>query len=318
MGILKKIVVMCLFLGISFLVFPSRKLEANSGPPSNLGIEIANFDEEYYLDIFIYHELPLSEAQINQAMDRWLEPSDEHSWLDYYYQDEYPPNLITFRDQDGFVSTTLYGGLNHFYSNNSSASNHDIYVLFLFVPREFKIVLTNAEGHIIISDLIIMEQYDYTITYDLEGISFDENIQYGVGKITGLIGDPFLRLSTWFHIAVRLITTLIVELGLLYIFMFRKKKTYLVSGSINILTQLILSIGILYFYYLGNLAGYLDPIFFFIIGEFVIFVIEMITYTIFIKEKSVMRRILAAFIGNLASMFAGLFVSAWLLSWLAY
>lgn len=187
-------------------------------------------------------------------MDKWLIPNDEYTWLEYYYQSEYPINLITFRDQDGFVSTTLYGGLNHFYSGNSSSSNHDTYVLYLFVPREFKIVLTNTEGHIIVSDLIIMEQYDYTITYDLEGVSFDWNIQYGVGSITGLIGNPFLRLSTWFHIAVRLIMTLIVELGLLYIFMFRKKKTYLVAGSINILTQMILSIGIIYFFYLGYLV----------------------------------------------------------------
>lgn len=102
-------------------------------------------------------------------------------------------------------------------------------------------------------------------------------------------------------VSIRLLLTLLFEGGIFWLFGFRQKSSWFIFLVINFVTQGALNI------WLNNEASLMPSylIFGLIIGEFYVFVVEMIAFPIFIKEHSKRRSIFYAFIGNLISLFVG-------------
>ncbi|MDF2544231.1 MAG: hypothetical protein K0S47_3949 [Herbinix sp.] len=102
-------------------------------------------------------------------------------------------------------------------------------------------------------------------------------------------------------VSIRLLLTLVLEGLIFWLFGFRDKRSWFVFLIINLVTQGSLNI------WLGIEASLMSSylIFALIIGEFFVFVAEMIAFPIFIDEFGKTHTVVYAFVGNLISLIAG-------------
>lgn len=288
---------------IVFLITGLTLVKANSGPPTNVQIEVVNHENEFEFDLLININTDLNQSMIDEVL---IEIADGD--FEYITRDtEFLIFLSTYQDSEGFVSNLLYGDPDYYYTNNHNDSFFA--TMYLNVPLEFKILLyTNTEA-IITSELITMSQYDYRLTYDLTGVDMDVT-QDSVGVITGYNGNPWLNFTTWFNFLLRLITTLTIEIGVLYLFGFRKKSTYIRVGILNVISQILLNIALISAFYNNPSGNGYNYLFNLIIGEFFVFTLEAIIVSIVVKEHKIFRRIGYSFIANAASLFIGLMLAS--------
>lgn len=280
-------------------------VKANSGPPVNIQINIINYGNvEFSLDLLIYKEVAPTEVEINLAKEKIL--NQDYPFEYSLFNDDY----ALYRDSEGFVSNGLYGKSDFFYFHQNVTKETSYVQLWMDFPREFKILLYTENGTILTSNIITMDQYDFRLTYDLEGVDFSHD-QTNIGVISGFNGNPWLNITTWFNFLLRLLLTLTIELGLLYLFNFRKKWTYIIILGMNIISQLILNIVLISVYYTSYSNGYAFPATL-VIGEFFVFIGEAIIVSIFIKEHKLGRKIGYSLIANSLSLVIGLLLASWL------
>lgn len=112
---------------------------------------------------------------------------------------------------------------------------------------------------------------------------------------------PFRRVLL---VSIRLLLTLALEGAVFWLFGFRQKRSWLVFLAINLVTQGLLNI---WLNYGGSpLQSYL--VFGLIVGEFFVFMAELIGFPILVKEHKKGRVLLYAFVSNLVSLIAGGFL----------
>jgi hypothetical protein len=314
--IIKRVVTVFLVYAFIFVLIPSFDIHANSGPPSNLRLTIVNADFDYYLEVLIYQDTPLSSDQIAQAEASEYFTKEENGWYyDYRMIYDMPEMLINFQDKDGYVSYSLFHNdwdLFEYVGNDDGAIPNQ-FVIWIDPPRQFKLMLIGENNQVILSEVVQMGEYDYRITWDLEGISLSQDIQYDSGLITGLILNPFKRVSTYIDFFFRLFLTLAIELGVLYLFGFRKNKSFLIAFGVNLISQSILTVGTLFSFYLSKNQLF-AVVLYYIVGEFFIFGSEMIIYGFALREKPLYIRVIYGFVANLLSMIIGLIATLFIFS----
>ncbi len=102
-------------------------------------------------------------------------------------------------------------------------------------------------------------------------------------------------------ITIRILLTLLIEGAIFWLFGFRDKRSWVIFLIINLVTQ-----GLLNIWLNGEsltYSGYL--IFGLIIGEFFVFIVEMVAFPLCIIEYKKIHCIIYAFIANLISLVAG-------------
>lgn len=130
----------------------------------------------------------------------------------------------------------------------------------------------------------MLDSYDNVITLDFE-------------KQTVTNGQTFARSFTL--VSMRVILTLIIE-GLVFLaFGYRQKRSWLAFFIINLITQgalnIALNLSISGSYYMLALIVY----------EFLVLIIELIAFTLIIKEHGKGRTVGYVFLSNLCSLFLG-------------
>jgi len=109
---------------------------------------------------------------------------------------------------------------------------------------------------------------------------------------------PFRRMIL---ISIRLLLTLLIEGIIFWLFSYRQKRSWIIFLCINLVTQGAINICL-------NSEGLLMPsylILSLIIGEFFVFVAEMIAFPVLIKEHGKGRSLIYAFIANFISLIVG-------------
>ncbi|MFP4077979.1 MAG: hypothetical protein ACLFUQ_02395 [Candidatus Izemoplasmataceae bacterium] len=284
------------------IIVSATSLRADMGPKPFLEVEINGFDEPYYYDVLI------------EKTPGTIEPLDSESFNieknDHYLEEDYPDTLNGYQDDEGFASGTLYNGAPLVIRNQGD----DVFSISYFnAPEVFKVVLFNDEGTLIVSEAVTREQFSASFNYDLSGISFDDATEEDGVDIVTVSSDrlvenyrgPTSSSSTniMLETLFRLFITLAVELGVLYLLTYRRKSTYYIAGITNAITQGILTaFTISVFYYWG---GPLGGIIVFILGEAVVFLIEMIVYPILFREKSRWLALGYAILANTLSLMMG-------------
>ncbi len=304
-------VLLMVFLVLT-MVTSTRDVSTNAGPPANVEIEIINIDVAYYFDLLIQLEEPLS----NDAMDAaWIRIEDIRS-SDYpsiYYTNDFPEQLVPFQDADNYASNTLYGEVDYFYSiSQFEGGQSNRYRLWLGVPRIFKIVIVTEHETIITSERIEMDQFDFRLTYDLEGVDLTSD-QFSVGTTSGFVGNPWTNPSTIFNFLLRVIFTILVEIGILFLFGFRKKRTFVFVTLMNVITQSLLTLFTIMAFYATRYNAVTALFITFIIGEFFVFIVEGFLVGTFVKEKALWYRLLYVLVANTVTIIFGLFLIEWFL-----
>jgi hypothetical protein len=103
------------------------------------------------------------------------------------------------------------------------------------------------------------------------------------------------------RVSIRVILTLIIEAIVFLIFGYRKKASWLIFLIVNLLTQGILNIWLNG--YTPFVSSYL--LFSLILGEILVFFVEMIVFLVFIKEHRRWRTALYVIAANILSLIAG-------------
>lgn len=279
---MKKLCVL-LFVLLLFLIIVPTKVKADMFEKPTAEIEIIGIEEPYYFDILIYIDYnveKLSEEDLSQVLQN-------------YYKDDYPLAILNgYRDEDGYVSRTLYSGIP---ASLSEIGNNTYKIGYHSAPQRFKIAIVTKAGVIITSDVIERKMFTSKMTYDLTGVDFKFSTS-GVGVVNEQI--PYGHISWRF--VVRVICTVLVELGILFLFKFRNKKSYILVAITNIITQSLLTLFMFLGYYSwGATFGLIRVI---VIGEFLVFASEMVAYGLLLNEKKRAKAILYGFVANLATL----------------
>lgn len=291
-----------------FVLFSSTTVDANAGPPASIRLTVMHDGIDFDFDFLIPIEGTLSNVAINQARNK-IEASEGSMQYDFYYQDTFPEALITFQDDEGFISNALYGQSQYFFRDHYPSRNEDVFSLYFTTPLRFKAAII-IDGEVFTSPVIEMTQFDFRLTWDIRGVDFQEAPQE-VGELSGFVPHPLSQLSTYAHFLIRLVFTLVVELAVLYLFGFRQRKTFLQVGVLNTITQTLLNLGTLNLFFLSHESTF-GVLILFILGEFVVFFVETIYLALFVKEKGLMRRVSFALFANLVTLIGGLFLMIWL------
>ena len=132
-------------------------------------------------------------------------------------------------------------------------------------------------------------QYNNLLTLHLENRSITE-------------GQSFVRL--FLLVSLRVVLTLFIEGLMLFAFGYRSKKSWIAFVVINLVTQGVLNTllsgpNLVYYWIIG-----------FIFFEIVIFIVEMIAFTLLLKEHKKSRAIAYTLAANITSLIlGGLFIS---------
>ena len=134
-------------------------------------------------------------------------------------------------------------------------------------------------------------------------------IDFSTGTVTSpediKVTKTYDYFSEIFNLIVRIVLTLAIELGLFFLFRLYTKRNFNVVLITNLVTQIFLNVVINISLY--N-SGYMDALFLLFALEFVVLIIEFITYQILLKEKKRWIIILYPIIANALSFGLGLFI----------
>lgn len=218
---------------------------------------------------------------------------------------------------------TLLMSTNYTFVSANSAAPPSLVILVNNPPKDLSISLISNgneskgavrraawEGYYIFYSLYMQTNTDYTLKVTTKDSNFEYKISLplhsynnvftlDLSKKTLTPGKyPFRSVIL---VSIRLLLTLLIEGIVFVIFGFRQKKSWITFFAINVLTQGTLNIWL-------NNGGSLIPsylIFSLIIGEFFVFIVEMIAFPLFIKEHKKSRTLIYAFTANLISLIAG-------------
>ncbi len=282
---------------IVFLFFISNTtaVSADMGPKPALEVTIVGVEEAYYFDLLTYYPDDLDNH------------TQEEPWN--YYQDDFSEELIGYQDPSGFISYSIYdvpSSIDYIGKEDRS----EIFSMRYIAPRKFKIVLVMIDNDaIIISDYIETNRFESNVTWDLTGVNLTSSSAQ-VGVLSGdIVGDAFVGSNSYItaiNTLIRVIVTLTVELGLLYLFKYRKKDSFIKVGITNIITQLGLSILTISAYLTGGPFMFILAIIFL---EFIVLGVEIVTYLLIVKEHTRTRIVIYTAIANFLSLALGAFIT---------
>lgn len=293
MKILKHIVLTILIVSIAMLSVVT--VSADFGPKPIAYVEIKGVEEPYYFDLIVYQNYDvqvLTDTEVESQIDG------------YYYRDDYPSILNGYQDDDGFAAYSLYTDMPH---TIRLTNNSNIFQIGYFrPPTEFKIVIVTESNNILVSEVVHRTFFYAFFVFDLTNDTVIEtelnsnDVAYiGVGNTS----QSFPIWNILFYVLLGLVITLFIEVGLLYLIRYRDKNTFKIVIITNIVTQVLLNVFLwIGFYVWYGIFGY---IFILIIGEIIVFVVEIIIYNKFFKERQSFKPVPYAILANFLSFLAG-------------
>ena len=282
---MKKMLMILTLLSIIILI-GLHPVEADMGPKPSIRINVIGMDDSYYFDLLIE--------------DSYFE--FEHFTPSYmYYKDDYPDILKSY-DEDGFVAYSYHDPIGSIDLEESGD-----FIVDYYAPHDFKLVLVNPDNDaLIISEYIEVSRFESSITWDVSDVDLSVSSS-NAGIVGGDIVGGEVTHQTWFITAIntvlRVLFTLLIELGLFYAFMYRGKIKFLKVGLVNVVTQLALSIILISTYIMGGSLGFILLTFFM---EFIVFFVEYISYCLLLKEETKLKLLGYTLVANFASFVIGL------------
>lgn len=279
-----------IFMILSTLVISNITINADMGPKPTAEISIKGVNKPYVLEILIPFDgdvAILDETEIASFFE----------WIQETYYTEYPIEALNgYQDSDGFVARSIYRYLP---SSLYQVDTHQYHIGYFSAPETFKIALIFDDDIIITSNIINRKMFNATFTFDLSGVDL-ESSKINVGSVVESI--PYLHFS--FTFITRVILTILVELGVLYLFRYMKRTSYNIVFITNLATQSLLTLFmIIGFYFWGNFFGLIGV---FILGEVLVFVSEQLVYRRFLDEKGKKTAFIYTMAANATTLILGI------------
>ena len=206
-------------------------------------ITLTNINEEYYIDILIERdEAPiLSDDELNSLL-----PNDYESTI-------FKSAMNGYRSPDGLVSFRLYSGESYQFIQ----LEENLYRFDYYSPTaaNYRIAIIYLDGEMIISDSFNQSKMYGSVTYDLVTLTLiEDDIPSAIFDPPSLIFDSsegYTGDLIWL-IVIGLFGSLFVNLGIFFLFGYRRKKTFIFIGIAHISLTLII-LGLMYINFLLNI-----------------------------------------------------------------
>ena len=260
----------CVFLTVifCFLSLFARPVFADVGPKPSVTIIVENApDKSYFVTLLA-----------KSSYGPWQHVTEIEGMPVGSKEEEAAAKLfLAYEDSDG------YSLLNHM---SSDLKGRDEFSWTYYPPEEFKVAICVPEdGTIYVSEALEREAfYSYfRVTYGSDPLQAQEESHLGRVFLGSLL---------------RVAVTIIIELFIAYLFGFREKKHIMTITIVNFITQMILNAILVFFDYYGGSMMWLIM---FPIGEFVVFIVELIVYLFTIGKGKKGKAFLYTLLANLAS-----------------
>ncbi len=279
---MRRKVVLIIFVSI-FFVGAIFTVNGDAGPKPSLEIIVENAPESfYYLDLLIDYDLDNLYQFIE---DDEVENIEMFEILKNYKDGEWRPALATG------TRVPLHGELTGIKEGESFKHSFT----YMGVPDRFKIIIVTSDKEIIVSENI------------LERKSFNSKAYFDCN--TGIIKERSYIISTILQFIPTFSATLLIEGIILHIFGFSIKINWKPFITINLITQILLTIVIGFsMYRLGIFLALLAYFFM----EWLILIIESVSFSKYLKEHTKKRRVFYAITANILSFIAGLLITLYI------
>lgn len=262
---------LCIFV-FSFLS-NSIKVSADIGPKPASYITIKGIEGDY--------------VACFAAKDASGPNFDYDSWLKYETGIEYN-SIMKYSDEDGFKWITRY-----FKCSGTQEISFTYYC-----PSEYKIVIYQNDEFLIATD--ILEMYAFTTYYEIDfskGIfASQENIE---------VKNTYDYFNEILNLVIRVVLTLLIEIGLFFLFKLYTKRNLRIAIIVNLATQIFLNVAVnIELFYSGFL---LAMILLFVLEVFIL-IIESVLYQALFKEKKHWVILIYSILANVLSFVCGLII----------
>ena len=263
---------------ILLLALFAAPAHADTGPHPSVSVSFINLPDSVHYATLIAEEesygphRAVSKPQTNSSYERFLASS---AFLDYAAQAGYYYWGHLYEIEDGRIRWGYYP------------------------PERFMILLYDEDGGAVYASGVT-ERFAFDSIYH---VTLQEDGTLAVEKESQLF-------KTIYNAAVRLVTTVLVEILVALLFGYRSKKELLIICVTNILTQALLN------WYL--IVGDTYPnstiwLYRFLAMELAVFIGEAVIYAKCLKSHSKKRAVLYAVTANIASLFSGPLISGLLM-----
>lgn len=249
-------------------VFAASPAHADMGPKPSVTVDFANLpDVQCYGTLLSKHESTGPSAvwdgkeETKYCFGLYTDEADKAAWQAF----------VDHADPDG------YHFLQTFWDLRKNAELSWGY----YPPSSFKIALYFPDsGTFVSSDIYESYAFHSYFSVDMSGVNIDAT------SSTPQISAKRSYDHTWEIVSLiaRIIATVLIELGLAWLFKLRKKYQILTILIANIITQALLNVSL---YLLNYFDGSFIPMLIYIPSELAVFVIESIAYTaIFVPREN--------------------------------
>ena len=290
---------------VMVLVFFSITANADIGPKPSVRITFENLgDEECWATL-------LSSVESTGPASAWdgNEENAQHNGNQSYYSLEYDiwKAFVDYAKYDDF----------YFLQKAWRLDGDKELVWSYYPPDEFKILLYFPEsGEYAISGICERYAFDsyFTVDYNEDmNIHHSDNDQVDDNKNVNVHHSYNYQAEITALIA-RILITIIIEMGIAFMFGYWEKKQLLLLAGMNAVTQIILN---LLLNIINCNSGSMAFVLFYILFEIIVVMIEAAVLLVFLNKISVKQRkrwqmVIYAIVANVVSFVSGLFLANWL------
>ncbi len=300
---------------LTVLMCMSLTAYADIGPKASVHIIFENMGDE-----LCYGTL-LSETDCTGPAAVWdgKDENARHNENEYYSYSELNFDIwkafVDYKDTDGY----------YFLQSGWKVSENKELAWTYYPPHSFKILLYYPESEkFAVSGIYERYAFDTYYTVNMQGIeigtvdynetlSTDERIeQFEASTRQELTAEKSYDYSKeLLSLFARIVITIIIETAVALIFGFRKKNELIFLSAVNIITQIILNVLL---NAVNFTSGYLAFTYNYIFFEIIVFALEALLYSAFMKKLGSKERkarfyIIYSFVANAVSFGAG-FIAA--------
>lgn len=261
---MKKLKMMVLFLlTLGFAIFTtSQMVKADMGPKPAIIVEFTGLEGEDYTVTF------LGKSARGPYQNEDYHDLDPNPVMDFTYEDYKFVGLYWTESGNSTVSWTYYP------------------------PNPFRILVRLEDDSYYISEEL--ECYAFRSYFYFDFNNLERGAKGSVTLVDSVQKDYDYSQEIW-NFILRLIITIIVELVIAILFLYRK-KLLLITIVVNTISQIILNLILsLNFHYYGEL----NALIIFILAEIGVLLIEGIIYALTLKDKGLFRAIIYTVVANI-------------------
>lgn len=289
--------ILCMLLSAVFIVMLfSLTVRADTGPKPSVRVHFENMGDE-----LCYGTL-LSMTDSTGPYTVW--DGDENHIYNYYGLDE-----------EIWRAFAEYEDTNHYYflQVGWKVSETKELAWTYYPPSRFKILLYYPETDtFIVSGIYEKYAFDSYYTVDMDGVDIG-SVEHGEESSAHHISAyrSYNYTLEIISLVARIIITVMIELGVAFLFGFRQKKQFLLLVGINTATQIVLNILLNAINYNSGQQAFVEN---FIRFELLVFAIEALLYCIIMKKISEAPKknwfyAVYALVANAVSFGAGIFIA---------